>query len=260
MKHLIRDGVRLAYEESGSGSPPIVFVHGWTCDRTYFTPQQEHFVKRHRVVATDLRGHGDSDKPEGAYPISQFADDIAWLCGELGVKKPIVVGHSMGGMTALELAVRHPDTPAAIVVCDSPMAMPEALRANLVEVSKQFQGPDWRKVHRAFISDALFHPADDPKRKSRILAQMTSAPDHVTLGCWQGIVGADMDGALAKVKVPFLYLAAEPPLADLAKLRALSPHVVIGQTVGAGHFHQLEVPDQVNAMLERFLTISHLTA
>jgi pimeloyl-ACP methyl ester carboxylesterase len=163
-------------------------------------------------------------------------------------------------MAALELAVRHPDLAAAIVVCDSPMAMPEALVSNLKAVTQQFRGPDWRNVHRAFIAGALFNPADDPKRKERILGDMTSAPDHVTLGCWDGITGADMDGALTKAKLPFLYIAAEPQLADLAKLRALCPHVVVGQTVGAGHFHQLEVPDQVNAMIERFLTVSRLAA
>jgi pimeloyl-ACP methyl ester carboxylesterase len=71
MKHLTRDGVRLAYEESGSGSPPIVLVHGWTCNHTYFSPQREHFSKRHRVIAVDLRGHGESDKPHGSYAITQ---------------------------------------------------------------------------------------------------------------------------------------------------------------------------------------------
>jgi len=260
MKHLTRDGVKLGYVEAGSGSPPVVLVHGWTCDHTYFAPQQEHLAKHHRVVAVDLRGHGTSDKPEAPYPLSGFADDIAWLCRELGVQKPIVIGHSMGGMTALELAVRHPDMPAAIVVCDSPMAMPAALAANLGGFTEQLKAPNWRVAHRQFISDALFNPADDPKRKEKILHDMTSAPDHVTLGCWQGILGADMDGALRKVKVPFLYLAAEPALADLAKLRELCPHVVVGQTVGAGHFHQLEVPDQVNAMIDRFLRISKLAA
>ena len=67
-----------------------------------------------------------------------------------------------------------------------------------------------------------------------------------------------MEGAARECKVPFLYLAAAAPLADFAKLRQLCPHVVIGQTVGAGHFHQLEVPDQVNAMIERFLQVSKL--
>lgn len=258
MPHLTRDGVKLAYTESGSGSPPVVLVHGWTCDRSYFAPQEKHLAARHRVVAVDLRGHGESDKPQGPYPIAQFADDVAWLCRELGLVKPIVIGHSMGGMTAVELAARHPELPSAIVACDSPMAVPDALASNLVAVAEQLRKPDWRPAHRAFITQALFIPADDAARKEKILAQMTSAPDHVTLGCWEGILGADMESALRKVKVPFLYLFAAAPLADAQKLRALCPHVTTGQTVGAGHFQQLEVPDQVNPMIDRFLRVNHV--
>jgi pimeloyl-ACP methyl ester carboxylesterase len=87
---------------------------------------------------------------------------------------------------------------------------------------------------------------------------MTSAPDHVTLGCWEAIIGAEIDAAVQKCKVPFLYIAADQPLADLSRLRELNPQIVIGQTVGAGHFHQLEVPEQVNAMIDRFLKVSRI--
>jgi len=67
------------------------------------------------VISVYLRGHGDSDKPQTPYTVCGFADDVAWLCGELGVAKPIVIGHSMGGMTALEIAARYPELPSAIV-------------------------------------------------------------------------------------------------------------------------------------------------
>lgn len=258
MDHRTRDGVELAFTESGRGAPPVVLVHGWTCDHTYFAPQAAHLAARHRVVSVDLRGHGKSDKPEQTYTISGFADDVAWLCGELSLEKPVVIGHSMGGMAALEVAARHPDLPSAVVACDSPIAMPAELAANLGDVLAQFRRPDWRPAHRAFLSSMLFIDADDPDRKARILADMTSAPDHVTLGCFEAIAAADTEGAAARCKVPFLYVAAAAPLADFARLRALCPHVVLGRTVGAGHFHQLEVPDQVNAMIDRFLKVSGL--
>lgn len=258
VEHRVRDGVRLAFSDTGSGAPPVVLIHGWTCDHTYFAPQREHLAKHHRVVSVDLRGHGESDKPKQAYTISGFADDVAWLCGELGLERPAVIGHSMGGMAALELAVRHPGLPSAIVACDSPMVVPAALAATFVELAKQLRQPDWRPAHHAFLAGALFIDDDDPERKARILADMTSAPDHVTLGCFEAILSADMEGAAKKCKVPFLYLAAAGPLADFSRLQALCPQVVIGQTVGAGHFHQLEVPEQVNAMIDRFLRISKL--
>ena len=258
MEERSRDGVKLTFDQSGTGSPPVVLVHGWTCDQSYLAPQRDHLAKRHRVVSVDLRGHGKSDR-KGPYSIAGFADDVAWLCGELGFRKPVIVGHSMGGMTAVEVAARHPQLPAAIVVCDSPLAVPAPLAANLAAVSQELRKPDWRPAHRAFLSDALFIDADDSARKARILADMTSAPDDVTLGCWEAIVGADTDAALRNCKVPFLYLAAAAPLADFTRLRELCPKVVIGQTVGAGHFHQLEVPEQVNAMIDRFLVVSGLS-
>ena len=95
MGQLRRDGVALFYEEAGEGDPPIVLVHGWCCDHAYFAPQFEHFRRAHRVVAVDLRGHGKSDKPRQDYTIEMLADDVAWLCGELGLVKPVVIGHSI---------------------------------------------------------------------------------------------------------------------------------------------------------------------
>jgi pimeloyl-ACP methyl ester carboxylesterase len=64
------------------------------------------------------------------------------------------------------------------------------------------------------------------------------------------------DSAVAACKVPLLMLMAETSLSDVPRLREVCPQVKIGQTVGAGHFHQLEVPDQVNAMIERFLAVA----
>src|SRR5690242_8544380 len=111
MERLVRDGVALAYEVAGTGDPPLLLVHCWTCDHSFFAPQLAHFSGTHRVVNVDLRGHGASDKPRQDYTVAGFADDLAWLCERLGVQKPVVIGHSMGGNIALELAARHPDLP-----------------------------------------------------------------------------------------------------------------------------------------------------
>lgn len=106
MKRLYRDNVAFAYEEVGSGSQPFLFVHGWTCNHNFFAPQIECFSRFHRVIAADLCGHGASDAPQRQYTVPEFADDLAWLCGELGVERAVLVGHSMGGLIALQLAAR----------------------------------------------------------------------------------------------------------------------------------------------------------
>jgi pimeloyl-ACP methyl ester carboxylesterase len=109
----------------------VVLLHAWSCDRSFLAPQTEHFRRAHRVVAVDLRGHGQSDKPEQAYTMAALADDVAWLCRQLGVERPIVVGHSMGGNVAFELAARHPALPAAVVAVDSPIVPPAGVCAAL---------------------------------------------------------------------------------------------------------------------------------
>src|SRR5581483_5036529 len=255
MDKLVRDGIGLAYEISGSGEPPLVFVHGWCCDHTYFAPQVERFRRDHRVLAVDLRGHGASDQPVQDYTAEVFADDVAWLCERLDVGRPVVIGHSMGGIVALALAVRHPALPRAIAALDSPLpplaggtAAREALLASLA-------GPGYQASARRYCDDNFFLPTDDPVRRARILDAMTAAPQHVMVSAMAAIAHYDSAPALQALAVPLLYVAAneEKPRADVARLRTLCRTLTYGQTVGSGHFLQLEVPDQVNAMLARFL-------
>ena len=255
MKHLVRDGVKLFYTDEGRGNPPIVLVHGWTCDHSYFEPQRKHLSKRHRVITVDLRGHGRSDKPKQEYSISGFADDIAWLCEQLKVKKPVVIGHSMGGMIALEVASRHPDLPAAIVACDSPVVVPRGLKANFAAMLAQLGTPDFAATQRGLI-ETMFIEGHDPKLKARIIKEMTSAPEHISHECMRAIISMNSERAARRCKVPFLHIFATNPLGDSVRLKKLCPTATIAQTYGAGHFHQLEVPDQVNAMIDRFVRLA----
>lgn len=256
MKQLDRDGVALFFDEEGAGDPPILLVHGWTCDHTYFAPQFEHFRRDHRVVAVDLRGHGHSDKPQQDYTIAAFADDLAWLCDQIGLRKPVVIGHSMGGCIALELAARSPDLPSAIVAVDSPIVPPQALLDGVRPLVDALASPGYREASREFVSNMLFLPTDNPQRKARIVESMTAAPQHVMASAFRQIFEWDSESAAKACTVPVLNLCAAGPLTDLARFRELCPQVVNGQTVGAGHFHQLEVPEQVNAMIDRFLAIA----
>jgi pimeloyl-ACP methyl ester carboxylesterase len=255
MSYATRDGVKLYYEEAGVGEPPILLVHGWTCDHTYFAPQFGHFSTNHRVVAVDLRGHGQSDKPEQDYAPSIFADDLAWLSGELGLGKPVVIGHSLGGVIAMELAVRHPELPAAVVLLDAPIVWPPDGRALAEQLIPAFQSPGYREVQRGFIEAALFAPTDNPLRKAHIVEMLCSTPQYVLTSSYEEMLNWDGAAAAQACRVPVLNLSSARSPNDSARLTELCPQVVHGQTVGAGHFNQLEVPDQVNAMIDRFLTV-----
>ena len=147
MRRLSRAGVALAYEERGQGSPPMVFVHGWSCDHRYFAPQVERFSQDHRAIAVDLRGHGETEA-------------------------------------------------------------------------------------------------------------MLSTPRHVIATAWEQLRKVDGASAARACKVPVLFVNASTWRPELELFKALCPQLMLGQTVGAGHFNMLEVPDQVNAMIERFLALN----
>jgi pimeloyl-ACP methyl ester carboxylesterase len=259
MPSLRKDDVALFYREAPGTVPAIVLVHGWCCDHTYFDPQFDHFAARgHRVIAPDLRGHGRSDKPEGRYSMQSFADDLAWLCGELGLVRPVLIGHSMGGVVVFDLAARYPDLASAIVMLDAAVVLPESARAGLLQFIERMRASDYRDVVRNYVADVFFIPTDDAGRKARILNDMVTAPRQVMFSMLEGLRDYDPRVARGRLAVPSLYIAADEPhpRSEIPPLRDLVPHMQYGQTVGSGHFCQLEVPDQINAMIDRFLAIA----
>ncbi len=259
MQSLRRDGTALCYELAKGGRIPLVLVHGWCCDHTYFAPQFEYFASRgHSVVAVDLRGHGQSDKPHQQYTMQAFADDMAWMCEQLNLVKPVIVGHSMGGVVAFDIATRYPALPSALVLLDAAVVLPVAARTAIPRFLEALRGPEYRRALREYVAHSLFLATDDPDRKQRILDGMSSAPQHVLVAAFEGLRDYDPTERTGVLSVPGLYVAAneEVPRSDMARLYEIAPQILDGKTVGSGHFCQLEVPEQVNAMIERFLTIT----
>jgi pimeloyl-ACP methyl ester carboxylesterase len=255
MPFVMIDGVNLHFEEAGAGDPPMLLVHGWACNLTHLEPQAMHYASTHRVVSIDLRGHGQSDKPAGEYTMASFADDMADLCRELALDHPVVVGHSMGGAVALELAARHPEALRAAVMVDSAVLWPEALTAPLGEFIAALRTPAFLEAQQDFIAKMCFTSYDDARVKERVLAEMSTCPQEVMASCFEQLFAWDGAAAAAGAMVPVLFIAAHAVAPDMVRFKELCPQLVTGQTVGAGHFNQLLVPDQVNSMVDQFLRL-----
>lgn len=134
MRTLDADGATIAYETRGSGRP-LVLLHGAWVDRRQWAPQVERFAGDFEVVTPDLRGHGDSTADDGLH-LDRMADDVAALCGDLGLEDPVVCGLSMGGLVAQRLALAHPERVAGMVLADTVRSVPpvpgsEAARRSL---------------------------------------------------------------------------------------------------------------------------------
>jgi pimeloyl-ACP methyl ester carboxylesterase len=252
MPYLERDGVKLYYEEAGAGDPAMVLIHGWTCNHTHFAAQVEHFSKTHRVISLDLRGHGLSDAPEQEYTLEAFADDVAWMIRELGLDRPIVCGHSMGGFVTVMLGKHHPESLRARILIDSPVITSPEFKKRAVPLIERWRQPDYLGELADFIG-TMFMPLDPPDVRAEITAQMLETPQHVLTSAMLNTAKTDHEAATAANKGPLLAIYAGLFPVNLAEVRALVPDSQVGQTVGSGHFNMVEVPEQVNAMIERFL-------
>ena len=260
MRYLERDGAALWFDDEGEGDPPLLFVHGFACDHTHFAPQIDRFAPRHRVVAVDLRGHGRSGAPQQEYTIEGYADDLAFLCRQLGLARPVVVGHSMGGLVTAVLGRRHPEVPGGLMILDSAVVPKPVLLEGLVGWADEMRAVDYAE-RLVGVSDAFFLPSSDPGLKQRIQGGMW-APQHVLVSSAEHMAtfvaaaaaGGDAD-LVASWTVPVCYVAGPWHMNDVERFVALRPDVVMGQTVGSGHYVTLEVPDQIGAMIERFLEL-----
>jgi pimeloyl-ACP methyl ester carboxylesterase len=251
-------GVRLAYDIAGAGDPPMIFVHGWCCDRSHFSPQFDHFAAGHAVVAMDLRGHGDSGRPEpraGGYDVDVLASDVVAVAEAAGLREPVVVGHSLGALIGLALAAR-PGAIRALVMVDPAPITNEPVKAFFRESCDAVAADDDRSWRTAFVQ-GMFLPTDVARREA-IIEEFPETAPRIAAAVLRAMGEFDAASALSSASVPVLSIGSAVPANSPADLRHACPAITIGQTVGAGHFNQLEVPEQVNAMIERFLEITGL--
>ncbi len=250
-KAATRDGVTLRYIDTGAGEPPLLFIHGWTCNRTNWRDQMPYLAKKHRVVAVDLRGHGESDKPDQDYTIEGFVDDVAWFIDKIGLEHPVVIGHSMGGVIALNLARKHPKLVSAIVMVDSPiMPFPDAVRRMVDQILAGLQTPAYAAVAEGFARQAFFNENTKPEIITEVMASL-SAHQRVYYTALHSTL-ADVNHPAGPIPVPALFIRAATPLATEDDLRERYPGLGV-ITVPCAHFIQIEQPAATNNIISDFL-------
>lgn len=163
------NGLELLVEDLGSG-PPVLLAHGMWCDAGMFAALAEDLAKDHRVIVPDLRGHGRSEIPTRQWQIGDLAVDLRAILDSLKLGKVILAGFSMGGMAAVDFALRYPDRLTGLVLMGTSAAAEDWLRvaeiralARLIEVTgkprvlareaaRSTFSPGYRKFHRAEVA------------------------------------------------------------------------------------------------------------
>ena len=260
MKRTISQGTEIAYEEAGRGETAVLLIHAPFGNRSHFASVFEHLAKRHRVIAPDLRGSGESGAPTEGYCIADYADDVRAVCRAAGVNRTVLCGHSLGGTIALEVAARDPRLVAGIALLDAVVLFPEAVRRQaLDQLVPALAGAGWQAALRGFMAARMFGPFDSPEVRARIAQDIATLPPQMPAPLMRDGMSNDSADRLAMGRYPLLFVHAQVP-ADLARLKELRPDAIVASVAGSGHFLTLIVPDQVNAMLDRFLEILPMAA
>jgi pimeloyl-ACP methyl ester carboxylesterase len=255
------DGSRVHYESYGKGPEAVVFIHGWTCDLTFWRGQAPVYEKR-RALLVDLPGHGQSDKPEVAYTQERFARAIEAVMRDAKVERAVLVGHSMGGPVALTFLRLFPTKTKALVMVDAyvPQApKDEAERARqqaqLEPFLRSMNAPNYKGTVQKMI-EGMFSEKTTPAQREEIRTKMAATPQQVLASAMQGMFALEAPKAGETYGLPVMALVtpgnARPGYE--ARLRAVFPNLRKFEIwEGSGHFLMMESPDRFNRALEEFL-------
>jgi pimeloyl-ACP methyl ester carboxylesterase len=249
------DGVRVHYDNYGKGNEALVFVHGWTCNATFWKANVPAFVGQTRVIALDLPGHGESDKPEKlVYSMDLFARAIDAVLQDAKVERAVLVGHSMGTPVIRQFYRKFPAKTRALVIVDGTLK-PMGTKESMKQFLDPFRGPGY-KQHAEQMVTYLTQAMKNEQTRNEVKAAMLSAPQHVMISAFEGMLDPEIWREQDKINVPTLVLMAVNPQwnADYEKyVRELVPSVEYQLWPGVSHFLMMDEPDKFNGTLTTFL-------
>lgn len=254
------DGTPISYEVYGTGDPPLIFVHGWSCDSRYWREQIPEFSKKYRVVVLDLAGHGHSGMSRIIYSMSSFGEDVKAVTEAVGGDKVILIGHSMGGPVIAEAARLMPERVIGLIGIDTFKNVESSLTREMAKIIMTSLEKNFPDACRQFMGRA-FSPKTDPRLREWILSDMSSAPPRVALSASNDMMSKTITGEAAKmfgdIRVPVMTINGdlEPINFEANRKHMLSFDAVVIKE--AGHFLMMARPDEFNKELEK--TILKLT-
>ena len=251
------NGIEIHYEIHGRDNAPwLVLSHSLACSGRMWDPQVEAFKDRYRILNYDMRGHGQSEAPKGAYTLELLADDVLSLMDSLNIKRAVYCGLSIGGMIGQTLALR-PDAPfERMVLADTTHTQPPEAQKQWEEririaESKGMAGLVDTTMERWFTPAFRSSPA---AQRIAELIRATPVPGYV--GCGRAIMGLNTTARLKDIRLPVLAITGE---ADAAApgTRYIGENVPGAKFVSipnASHIANIEQPEAFTRALREFLS------
>jgi pimeloyl-ACP methyl ester carboxylesterase len=265
MPHLMSGGVRLYYEDSGSGAP-IVFVHEFSGDHRSWEPQVRHFTRRYRCITFDARGYPPSDVPDDVELYSQdnAVADVLAVLDELGLETAHIVGLSMGGFTALHTGLRHPERVRSITIggVGYGTTRDDGWKRD-VEHLAEFYGDDpvGAATSHGSAPGRVPFMIKDPRGYAEFLEQLKGHPGAGSANTMRGVQGRrpnllDLDAELRALPVPLLVMCGdedEQCLEPSLYIKRAAPMCGLAILPRSGHTLNLEEPAEFNRLVGDFI-------
>jgi len=242
------DGVRIAYEEHGKGSLALVFVHGWSCNRSFWAGQMEPFSSQFKVVAVDLAGHGDSGRNREKWTIQSYGDDVAAVVKKLDLKRVILIGHSMAGDVIPEAALRLSGRVVGLIWLDTYKKLGAGRTPEEVQTFVAKLRPNFSEATRDLVR-SMFVSTSDPALVERVARFMSSAPPSIALPSLDAAFSysREMPRTLERLHLPVIAINPENAPTDVPSLEHYGVQVIF--MPGVGHFLMMEDPERFNGLL-----------
>lgn len=251
------NGLDVFYETRGSGDP-VLLLHGLGSSTEDWELQVEVLAREFTVVAYDVRGHGRSGKPSGAYSMSQFAADAAALITWLDLAPVHVVGLSMGGMIAFQLAADHPSLVRSLVIVNSgPEMVPRTLKEKLGILQRRVivRLMGMRKMGEV-LADRLLPGAEHAARRVTFVTRWARNDKGAYLRALGALVGWSVTARLPAIQQPVLVVTADQDYTTVAWKQwytSLMPNATLAIIPESRHMMPVERPQLFHDVLLPFL-------
>ncbi len=252
----------ICYNDRGTGSVPVIFIHGFPFDKSSWYPQMEYLSDEFRVISYDIRGFGKSTAGKENESIDLFADDLINFMDALSIRKAIVCGLSMGGYILLNAISRHPERFYAIVLSDTQCnADDEAGKQKRIETISHvlaggFQSFADEFVKKIFCSDTL---KTKPELVKGILKTILSTSTITVTKTLNALANrSDTCNSLQQISVPALIICGSEDIITPPIKSEFLNNSIRGSRIHfidkAGHLSNLEQPEEFNNHLINFIS------
>ncbi|MBU2493110.1 MAG: alpha/beta hydrolase [Bacteroidetes bacterium] len=251
-----KDGVDITYSVKGESDIALVFVHGWSCDKSYWKNQVNEFTNDFKVVTVDLAGHGSSGIGRENYSINLFGEDVASVINFLELDKVILIGHSMGGAVIFETYEIAPLSIIALIGIDTYQNISEKFPEEQINQFLQPFKDNFVEAAKGFVK-SMFPAGTDSLLIKTIADDMSQAPQNVAVSAIENLFHYENPELLTKINVPVISINGDLFPTNFEANKKLLPTYEVKIINNCGHFPMFEKTEEFNKILEE--TIVEIT-